>query len=74
MMWVNSKNRGGACCFQTLQKNLTIACYDIAILQQSVQQKKLQLQKEKLQFKLNFIVHSQVSDSPPHLWNNIAEN
>ncbi|XP_022944082.1 QWRF motif-containing protein 3 [Cucurbita moschata] len=42
------------------EKNLTIACYDIAILQQSVQQKKLQLQKEKLQFKLNFIVHSQL--------------
>ncbi|KAA0047895.1 hypothetical protein IC582_025952 [Cucumis melo] len=43
-----------------VEKNLASTWYNIAKLQQSVQQKKLQLQKEKLQFKLNFFLHSQL--------------
>lgn len=43
------------------QSNLICASYGLTKLQHSVVQKKLQLQKEKLEMKLNFILQSEVS-------------
>ncbi|CAL5336677.1 unnamed protein product [Camellia sinensis] len=42
------------------ESNLIYACNSIAKLQHSVLQKKLQLEKEKLEMKLNFILYSQI--------------
>lgn len=44
-----------------LQKNLLYGWNSVTKLQHSVTQKKLQLHKEKLQMKLDFILQSQVS-------------
>lgn len=49
-----------------VQRNFIGAWHSIAKLQHSVVQKKLQLDKEKLEMKLSFILHSHVSTISHH--------
>ena len=49
-------------CGLMLQRNLVCGWDSLTKIQNSVAQKRIQLHKEKLEMKLNFILQSQVSD------------
>ncbi|XP_015880760.3 QWRF motif-containing protein 3 [Ziziphus jujuba] len=55
-----------------IENNLLCACDGLTKLQQSVVYKKLQLEKEKLVMKLNFILHSQLK--PLEAWGDMERN
>ncbi|KAF8043254.1 hypothetical protein BT93_A1562 [Corymbia citriodora subsp. variegata] len=65
--YANAKaNAANAKITSQAERNLVCACSSLTKLQHSVLQKKLQMEKEKFQMKLNLILHSQIR--PLEIW------